>query len=167
MTDEDLAAEQALYGQLIRQTLSDHGAFVVENGPDEHHAIFQMPNQVHAAQAVIAGLDLLQHIAIVRHVRLQAGATPLRVSIGIHTVDAPENRNNGVGISARWEDALPITRRLGELNRQTPFPAVFVTGHTHRWLQQGVGWHIEHLGDSCLDDSDDKHPVYAILCPMQ
>lgn len=152
---------------LICQTLTDHGAFVQDVHQHELHAIFQSPHQTHAAQAVLAGLDTLQQITLLRHLQPEWGAASLRLSIGIHTPEVHLNGSRASGAAVGWEQAFSITRRLSELNRQTPFPAVFVTGHTHRWLQHNRSWHIEHLGESTLDETGFKHPLYAVICPFQ
>lgn len=160
-------AELELYCSLSRQTLADHGALITETGGDELHAIFQNPQMSHAVQAVVAALDLLQRAAVFRHVRLEAGAVPLRVSVGIHTPELPANRSSLSGVASRWTDTFSLTRCLGHLNRQTPFPAVFITGHTQRWLQLVAGWHVDYLGDVALDETGFKHPVFAVLLPFQ
>ena len=93
---------------------------------DEDKIVCQFSRGTTACQGVEAAFQVMEALTALNQNRLSLVQTPIRV---------------GIGVNSRQGSACPVAkaRALSELNRQTPFPAIFVSAETMEAMKQATG----------------------------
>ncbi len=165
----DSASGQTLpdYSYTLQATAVLHGGHVLQAQPNELQAIFysERHNGQHATKAITAALAMMEQINVInqhRHPDDAADAAPLRISIGVDTGPVTihtEMLNTHITANGK---SLQIASQLRELNKQAPFPTIFISAQTYQYLPDSTAWHIENLGNT-LWTAGQMLTVYAVV----
>lgn len=110
---------------------------------------------VHAAVALRARLEALNRE------RLEAHKVPFRIGIGVHSniLSSSPERERLVSLHESIQEA----EGLSLLNRQAPFPAIFVSKGTLQGLGGSNGYNVQNLGEAFAPNQTKVLTVYAVM----
>lgn len=151
----------------MQRTIEAHGGTIHRFDGDSLLAVFDKPRNgdPHAQQSVQAALCLMEQLSFLNQARLAAGAPSLRFGIGIHTgrvllgtLLPGQQLGNAV-----FGDGVSMARRLGDLNTQTPFYAVFISDTTLAELGGNHAYHVDNLGAVQMSWQPRPVTVYSLM----
>jgi hypothetical protein len=92
------------------------------------------------------------------------GLLPLRVGIGLDSGFMPVERQRlPAGITRTLARHISQAKELSDLNRQTPFPAIFVSSGIVDGLARQNGYIVQNLGSVPVANRCEPLAVYAVL----
>ncbi len=161
---EDVAQAFAHYIQLAKQQINASNGYIVGEG---EHIVLAMFRD-HTAEDVIragteAAVTLMNLLTSQNKKRLAQDLVPFRIGIGLDsnaisvTPNSPEISNIGL------EACIRQARNLCDLNRQTPFPAIFISQNTASRLNGRRFYTVQDLGDVTIQRTGETLAVYALM----
>jgi len=168
-TSESPAANPVLdeFERIVRKIMDDHEATTKALGRDTLASVFRSvdDNVQDAWQGIQAAFAVMERLGDENGRRKSHNRFPIRVGIGVHSGPTPP------GTRAEYISALTQNvskaEELSILNRQTPFPAIFITKNTLKRLDGGPGYHVQPLGEAPSNDQGEWMPVYAMMHAWQ
>ncbi|MGH2537979.1 MAG: adenylate/guanylate cyclase domain-containing protein [Candidatus Promineifilaceae bacterium] len=167
----ELLDEMNEYYSLMTQAIEAHGGVINKFGGDSLLALFgaPLPMAGHAQAAYEAAIAMLDQLQQWNDRRVARGEKSLRVGIGVHT---GEMVVGNLGSERRREytalgDAVNTAYRLSELNRESPFTAVFISDATMSQVTNPNGRLIEELGEFTVRGKEHGVSLYAIMGSSQ
>lgn len=114
-----------------------------------------------ARQGVHAAVALRRRLEALNRERLKAQQIPFRIGIGVHsnTLSPAEEKERLVALHQCIQEA----EGLSLLNRQAPFPAIFVSKGTVQGLEDSNGYYIQNLGEAFAPNYAKVLTVYAVM----
>lgn len=116
-------------------------------------------------QGIHAAFTIMEKLAEQNQRRRSQDQLPIRVGIGVHSGPTPPGAPTGT-FSALTGN-IDKAEGLSILNRQTPFPAIFISKNTLKRLDSGSEYHIQPLGETPLRNQGEPMPVYAMMYALQ
>lgn len=118
-------------------------------------------NEQHTLNAIHAAVEIMDHVTAINQYHRTIGASPVRIGIGIDTGSITIHAN-AYGVSTKVTGkSIEFAKHLRELNKQAPFPAVFISAQTYQHLPDSPEWYIEDLGTDPQVET-----IYAIMHPL-
>lgn len=164
--DTETEAEAvARYLQLVEQQISASGGYIVGEWESMALAMFIDDS---AKSVVQTGIDtavkLMNRLTAENKERLAQDLVPLRVGIGLDSSAIPLNPNLAqMENRSRLEACIRQARNLCDLNRQTPFPAIFISQNIAACLNGQQHYTVQNLGDVTVPRSGELLAVYALM----
>lgn len=163
----DLIDDMNEYYSLMQLEVERHNGVINKFGGDSILALFgaPLPSPEHARDAVKAALAMMDQLAVLNGHRIARGELPIRVGIGVHT---GEMVVGNLGSERRREytvlgDSVNTAKRLSDLNKESPFRTVFISGSTLNELGISRDWQVDDLGTVRVKGKLEQVPVYAIM----
>lgn len=163
----ELIDELNEYYSIMQQEIEAHGGVINKFGGDSILALFgaPLPLDDHACKTVKASLAMMDQLGVLNRRRRARGDMPIRVGIGVHT---GEMVVGNLGSEMRREytvlgDSVNTAKRISDLNKESPFPAVFVSGSTKAELDVDNGWQIDNLGEVVVKGKAEQVSVFAVM----
>lgn len=106
-------------------------------------------------------IALRRRLETLNRERLEAQQIPFRIGIGVHSnILSPTEEKERL---TDLQQCIQEAEGLSLLNRQAPFPAVFVSKSTLRGLGGSKGYHIQNLGEAFAPNHTKVLTVYAVM----
>jgi hypothetical protein len=114
--------------------------------------------------ALDTAVSVMNEVTALNRRRLAQELSPLRVGIGLDAGFMPaERRPRTAGLARTLARHISQAKELSDLNRQTPFPAVFVSRSIVEGLARQNGYLVQNLGNVLVGNRCEPLAVYAIL----
>lgn len=114
-------------------------------------------------KGIQAAVTLRRRLEALNRQRLAAEAIPFRIGIGVHSdslsLSLPDERQRLRILQASVRDA----EGLCLLNRQAPFPAIFVSRKALQGLGGNNGYNVQNLGEAFVPNQSKALTVYALM----
>lgn len=153
------------YQQQVEQQISACGGYIIGEGENMTLAMFSSDTAESVVQSSIdTAVKLMNRLAAQNKQRLAQDLIPFRIGMGLDS--------NAVSICSQtaqietWsglEACIRQARSLCDLNRQTPFPAIFISQNTAAWLNGQQRYTIQNLGDVTVQRTGEPLAVYALM----
>lgn len=166
---ESPAADAVLqaFEAIVQNVMTEHGAKTEGLGQDTLAGVFRGTgeNVQDAWKGIQAAFAIMEKLGEQNRQRRSQNRFPIRVGIGVHSGPSPQE--------APAEHFSALTKNVSKaeglsiLNRQTPFPSIFISKNTLRRLDGGRGYHIQPLGEAALHNQGEPTPVYAMMHAIQ
>lgn len=154
------------YHTRVKQILAGNGGDMVAASREALVALFSAPatSTQYAQPAIDAAVELMDELATMNRRRLAQDLTPLRAGVGVDCGKLPTaEANRHPRLAASLERYIKRARRLSELNRQAPVPAVFISRETLDGLAGHGGHDVQALGEAVTPDEKTPLAVHALL----
>ena len=116
-------------------------------------------------QGIHAAFAVMEKLADQNQQRRSEDQLPIRVGIGVHSRPTPPETLREP-FSKVTQD-IDKAKGLSILNRQTPFPAIFISKNTLKRLDSGGEYYIQPLGETPVHEQGEPMPVYAMMYALQ
>ncbi|MEZ4645473.1 MAG: hypothetical protein R3E31_22530 [Chloroflexota bacterium] len=152
------------YSHILKATATLNGGHVLHAQDNTLQAFFHAKHsgKQQTSQAVMTAFTLMDQVTAINQYRHTIGASSLRISIGIDTGPITIHVNHYSANTQATGKSLQIADDLCELNKQAPFPAIFISAQTYQYLPESVSWQVENLGDT-LWAAQQTLAVYALM----
>lgn len=156
---DELAAYQrviqevgAKFQGITRMISSDASLLLFASCPDQN-----TPSR----QGVRAAVALRARLETLNRERLEAQKVPFRIGIGVHSniLSPSPERERLVSLYESIQEA----EGLSLLNRQAPFPAIFVSKGALQGLGGSNGYNVQNLGEAFAPNHTKVLTVYAVM----
>lgn len=153
------------YKEVVLGRVASHGGHLLGEASDTVLALFAGGRDEMAAESsVTAAASIMEQVAVMNKQRLAQDLVPFRIGIGIDSgVVQTGSQSEPDTINSALERHVRLARGLGDLNQQTPFPAIFISENMAQGLHECNGYHIQNLGDVFLNRQQKPITVYALL----
>lgn len=155
------------FESIVENVMADYGATTETLGQDTLAGVFRNTGDKvqDAWQGIQAAFAVLEKLGEQNRRRKSQNQFPIRVGIGVHSGPAPPGMQTER--FAALTQNVSKAEGLSILNRQTPFPAIFISKNTLKRLDGGRGYHIQPLGEAPLHNQSEPMPVYAMMYALQ
>jgi len=152
---------------IVRDVMADHGALTEALGQATLGSVFHATgdNVQDVWHGIRAAFAVMEKLGDQNRLRSSQNRFPVRVGIGVHSGPTPRGAPTQP-LSALAQN-LSKAKGLSILNRQTPFPAIFISKNTLTRLDDGRGYLIQPLGEAPLQNLREAMPVYAMMYASQ
>lgn len=155
------------FADVVQNVIADYGGTTKAVGQDTLAGVFRSAGDSvqDVSQGIQAAFAIMEKLGDRNRQRASQNHFSIRVGIGVHSGPAPPK--------APAEHFSPLMQNINKaeglsiLNRQTPFPAIFISKNTLKRLDDGRGYHIQPLGEAAVHDKGDPMPVYAMMYALQ
>lgn len=159
----DLAAELVAYQQVIEEVAAEFQGLTRLISADTALLLFSSSpgEEAPARGGVHAAVALRSRLETLNRQRREGHQRPFRIGIGVHT--------NSLSSGQEQERLLDLHRNiqhaegLSLLNRQAPFPAIFVSQSAFQGLGGTNGYQIQNLGEAFVPNLKRALTVYALM----
>jgi class 3 adenylate cyclase len=161
---EDVSQALAHYVQLAEQQIRDSGGYVAAEGENIVLALFRArtPESV-----ILTGIDaavaLMNRLTSQNKARLAQDLASFRIGIGLDSNAISVYPNTEIESNNGLEACIRQARNLCDLNRQTPFPAIFISRNTASRLNGQQRYTVQNLGDVTMHRTGEPLAVYALM----
>lgn len=160
-------ADLETFTGIVQDVVADFGGTTEALGRDTLAGIFRGDGRSmqDVWQGIHAAFAVMEKLADQNQQRRSQNRLPIRVGIGVHSEPAPPE-----GLTERFSAAthnIDKAEGLSILNRQTPFPAIFISKNTLKRLDSGGEYHIQPLGETPVHNQGEPMPVYAMMYALQ
>ena len=128
---------------------------------DCHEVLFLFQGEWHNHRAIEAALTLEGYFTQENQHHFLQNQDQVRLSIGIHSGEI--RTETAVNEELTRHPMVAVARQLCEMNRQTPFPAVFVSSESYNQVHANANWHLESLGVFVSQDHAKRFALFAVM----
>lgn len=168
-SSEKAAVDPALeaFEAIVRDVMAEHGGKMASVGQDTLATVFSGngDNIPDVWQGVRAAFAVMEKLGDQNRRRSSQDQLPIRVGIGVHSGPAPANAPTEQ-LSAVPQE-VSKAEGLSVLNRQSPFPAIFISKNALKRLDDNRGYHIHPLGEAPVHNQHERMPVFAMMYASQ